>query len=102
MKVNNSFNPSLNICCSNIIGSPNISCAIIQFISICPTDDLEIVHCAKLLEGYVNWIVNSISVFISSSIEPIILNSPSSEHSSPLIDSELNIIGSIDLFSSIE
>ena len=46
--------------------------------------------------------INSKSVSISLSADPTILNSASSTHFSPLIDSVLNITGSFDLFSSSE
>ena len=101
-KVNNSFNPSLNTCCSIIIGLPENPLSTSQFTSIGPGADLAIVHFAKFDSGWANGIWNSISDSISLFILPIITNLPSSEHLSPFIDSGFNIVGSFALFSSTE
>ena len=100
-KVSSSFNPSLNICCSNIKGFASNLLSITHSISV-SVPSVSRVHFVINSSGYdagrSNWILLSICVLVV----PIILNSPFSEHELSSIFEGVNIIGNLDLFSSTE
>ena len=98
-KVSNSFNPFLNICCSNIKSFPSNLLSITHFNSDPSVSRVHfVINSSGYNAGRSNWIWVLISVFVV----PVILNTPSWEHVLSSIDEGVNIIGTLDLFSSTE